>query len=149
MGSKMKLLVALGALLGLIGVFLPLAQATGSIGKSAISLGLSLWASAAMGLGLFAYGVLGAFVLALLFAVLGIMKGFGRGFAAGSLAASLGPLGLGVIWISETLARGATGVGLWLIVVGGLLAFVGSVVTLVKPERAAAPATPAREAIAA
>jgi hypothetical protein len=136
MGKKMKFVVALGALLGIVGVFLPLAQASGKVpGGGMLGLGVSLWTGASMvGAGFLAYAFLGAFVLAALFAVLGIAKRFGRGFAVGALLASLAPAAIATYWLSQALSLGAAGVGLFLLVAGGLLAFAGSAVTLVKPE---------------
>jgi hypothetical protein len=144
MGGKMKFVVAFGALLGIIGVFLPLAQASGKVpGGGMLSLGLSLWSSASMvGAGFLAWAVLGGYLLAGVFAVLGIAKRFGRGFAVGALLSALAPGALSVYWLMAALSMKATGIGLVLLGVGGILAIVGSVAALVKPERAEAVRAP-------
>jgi hypothetical protein len=148
MANKVKFVVALGALLGIVGVFLPLAQASAKLpGGGMFGLGLSLWSAASVvGAGFLAYAVLGGYLLAGIFAVLGVAKRFGRGFAVGALLTSIAPAALSVYWLSQGLSLKATGVGLVLLAVGGILAAGGSVAALVSPERrepARAPATAA------
>jgi hypothetical protein len=134
----MKFVVAAGALLGIMGVFLPLARVQVGGGGGILSLGMSLWAGAALtGASFIAYAILGLFVLTGLFAGIGFAKGFGRGLAIGALIPSLATGGLGVVWLSDAMSLGAAGAGTWFLAIGGVAALVGAIVTLVKPERRA------------
>ncbi len=141
MAGKLKFIVAIGATLGMAGVFLPLAEATGRWGGGVLSLGLSLWATG----GAFTVIFLGAFALCAAIASAAIVRRFGRALAASTLVTAVAPTGIAAIWLSETLARNATGSGLVLMVAGGSVAIVGSTLALIKPERrtASAASTPA------
>jgi hypothetical protein len=152
MGSMMKFVVGTGAILGIAGVFLPLAEVstrTGGMG-GVLSLGVSLWEGASVGgIGFIAYVTLALFALAGIFAALGARKGFGRGLATGALLASLGPAALAVSWMMQALSLGAAGAGLYLLAAGGVLAAVGSFVTLIRPERHGASPAAERRAVVA
>lgn len=135
MSSKIKFIVALGALMGVVGVFIPLATASVGFGSGALTMGMSLWAAKSVpGISILSYGFLGLFAVAAVFSIAGITTRFGRGLAAGTLLAAIAPAGIAIYWLSQTLTAGGTGAGLVLLAAGGLVASVGSVIALVRPE---------------
>jgi hypothetical protein len=139
MGDKMRFFVAAGALLGAVGVFLPLASVSAArpAGGGMLELGLSLWSgSALVGAGFLAYAVLGLYALALMFGVIGIAKGFGRGLASGALLAALAPAAVSAYWMTDAISLGATGVGLVLLTLGGVTVSAASLATIVRPRPA-------------
>src|SRR5205823_2544895 len=117
MGKRMKFVVAAGAVLGVVGVFLPLAQVSGPTGRGGgmLSLGLSLWEAAGVGgVGFLAYAVLALFALAGGFAALGIRRRFGRGLATGALLTALAPAAVATLWLIQAASAGAAGAGVYL-----------------------------------
>lgn len=160
--GAMKFVVALGAVVAIAGAFLPLtkagetmkAAATDAVKKMDAKVGGALSAKFGGGGGMFGamtgsyfdmrnlpgpgmamvFGYLGAAALALIFALLGIMKGYSRGLAAGSLVFSLAPIGLAVLLMMALGKHGGGALGAYLMIGGSAVAFIGAVMATIKPE---------------
>lgn len=82
--------------------------------------------------------VFALFVPALILSILGARglskKAFGRG--AGAFALIMGLIGLGIGAMLKGAAEGDAGIGIYLLVLTGVLGTVGGLLALVKPERA-------------
>ena len=129
-------LLVLGALCA-IAVFLPFATIGG--GDDGISLSVSLWTLKAVKPAPTYIALLGSLGLVALAGMGVAKKSFGRGAAIGGLV--LGAI-VAVITILQFSAEAPfgkfSGIGAQILLVGGALAAVASLVGLVKPERAAA-----------
>lgn len=165
MGKNMKFVVTLGAVLALAGAFMPVAKGVADMKAAAeAAMGAMKDAAGARAIKIperfggggilsklpdsvfdfrnlggpgpaFAYGLLGAGGLILLFGLLGIAKGFGRGFAAGAFVFSIVPTALGLMLVFAANERGGgAGMGSYLVLAGGALALIGGLLTLIKPE---------------
>jgi hypothetical protein len=138
---KMKpvkfLLVALGALCA-VAVFLPFASIGGGDlgGGDEVSLSVSLWTLKAVKPAPTYIALLGSLGLIAIGAI-GIAKQrFGRGMAAGALALGAIVAAITILQFSPEAPFGKfSGVGAKILLAGGALAAVASIVGLVKPER--------------
>jgi hypothetical protein len=141
--KAVKLVVGGAAVMGMIGTFLPWIDVggAGATGKFAAALPRS---------GMDNGGVLFLVLLAvpLLAALLGLRKGMGRGLGALALVGGLLSLFMALVKYADIQKAGrlaakvsadltiSAGAGYWLLFAGSLIALLGGLVALIKPERA-------------
>lgn len=130
------MLLAIGALCA-VAVFLPFATIGG--GDDGVSLSMSLWTLKAVKPAPTYIALLGSLGLVAI-AALGVAKGkFGRGAAAGGLVLGLIVALITLLQFSSTAPFGKfAGTGAQILLFGGALAAVASLVGLIKPERGVA-----------
>jgi hypothetical protein len=140
-----KLLVGFGALLGVLGLFLPIVQVNPRHGYAVRSYSLHAWSDTNVwdvGDEVGAYALLTAWLLVEFIALQAIATWYSRRQALLTLLISLPPAALAVYWVVKVLTtppridtRAGLGVGLILLTVAGVLSVLGSCVGAARPER--------------
>src|SRR5262245_27418345 len=135
-----KVLVMFGGLAGVIGLFLPFVRVVDRLGIGAPSYDVRLWGgSPVVGIHeIFAFALLGFFLIVVLLGFWALSTRLGRGKAAAALVAAIPPTVICTYLLVRNVALGFDlewGLGLVMVLGGAYVALIGGGLGLLRPDR--------------